>query len=181
MNLASLSLGTLVLIWLSRKALRHPGAHGFYRFFAWEAILGLVVLNYPFWRQRPSTVAQWGSGPLLILSLLLVYQGLALLRRHGGAGQERVDDSFYEFERTTALVERGIYAQIRHPMYASLMALAWGVFLQNPSPLGTVLAVTASGFLFQTAKADERECVLAFGSVYLEYMKRTRMFIPYVF
>ena len=47
-DLALLATGTLVLIWLSRKSLRHPGRHGFYRFFVWEAILGLIVLNrYP--------------------------------------------------------------------------------------------------------------------------------------
>jgi hypothetical protein len=35
-------------VWLgyvSRKSLRVPGSHGFYRFFAWEIILALFLLN----------------------------------------------------------------------------------------------------------------------------------------
>lgn len=42
-------LGTLVLLALSWRALQRPKSHGFYRFFAWEAILGLLVLNGPVW------------------------------------------------------------------------------------------------------------------------------------
>ncbi len=33
--------GSLLVAWLSRRPLRHPGSHGFYRFFAWEGILVL--------------------------------------------------------------------------------------------------------------------------------------------
>ncbi len=40
-DLTLLLAGTALVVWLSRKPLRKPGSHGFYRFFAWEAILGL--------------------------------------------------------------------------------------------------------------------------------------------
>ncbi|MBL8430827.1 MAG: hypothetical protein JNK80_00360, partial [Dechloromonas sp.] len=57
-DLLLLAAGTLVLLWLSRKPLRHPGRHGFYRFFVWEAILGLIVLNRQPWGEQPSSVHQ---------------------------------------------------------------------------------------------------------------------------
>jgi protein-S-isoprenylcysteine O-methyltransferase Ste14 len=41
--------------------------------------------------------------------------------------------------------------------------------------------MTATLFLIATAKADERECIRFFGVSYQEYMKRTKMFIPYIF
>ena len=34
-NLPLLLTGTAGLLWLSRKPLRNPGSHGFYRFFWW--------------------------------------------------------------------------------------------------------------------------------------------------
>ena len=36
------------------------------------------------------------------------------------------------FENTVKLVEVGLYRFIRHPMYASLLLLAWGAFLKHP-------------------------------------------------
>jgi protein-S-isoprenylcysteine O-methyltransferase Ste14 len=35
--------------------------------------------------------------------------------------------------------------------------------------------------LILTAKADETECTNFFGAEYAEYMKSTKMFVPYVF
>jgi len=37
------TLATLGIIYVSRLSLRHPRSHGFYRFFAWEAILALFL------------------------------------------------------------------------------------------------------------------------------------------
>ena len=41
--------GSALLIAPSWKSFHHPGSHGFYRFFAWESILGLFLLNMNFW------------------------------------------------------------------------------------------------------------------------------------
>ncbi len=43
------------------------------------------------------------------------------------------------------------------------------------------LAISATGFLFATAAAEERENVSRFGPAYMEYMKRTRRFVPFLF
>ena len=74
----------------------------------------------------------------------------------------------------------GIYGYIRHPMYSSLLLLAWGIFFKAPSWPGIVLAAMATGSLVATAKAEERENVRFFGPSYESYMKRTKMFIPFV-
>jgi len=170
--------GSAVLFWLSRKALRAPGRHGFYRFFAWEAILGLFVLNQEPWGKDPFAPHQIASWVLMLISIFLVLQGLSLLRKMGSASDERDDDALYGFEKTTSLVTTGIYKHIRHPMYASLLALAWGAYFQHPTWIGTGIAVLASFFLLLTAKADEQECLAYFGPAYAEYMRRTRRFIP---
>ncbi len=172
--------GTGILIWLSRKALAKPGSHGFYRFFSWEAILALIVMNREPWGEDPYSPHQFASWILMLLSIFLVVAGIVSLKLHGKAGAARDDGSFYEFEKTTALVSSGIFAYIRHPMYASLLALTWGAYFQDPSPAGTIIAVLGSVFLFLTARTDERECLGFFGDAYAEYMRRTRRFIPFI-
>ena len=180
-DLALLAVGTLVLIWLSRKSLRHPGRHGFYRFFVWEAILGLIVLNrYP-WGEPPAAFHQYISWALMLVSICLVTCSYRALRREGAASEARADGTLYAFEMTTALVTTGIFRYIRHPMYASLLALTWGVYFQEPSWPGTALAGIASLLLVLTARADENEWLAYFGAPYAAYMRRTRRFIPYLF
>jgi hypothetical protein len=42
-------LGSAVIIYVSRASLLAPRSHGFCRFFAWETILALTVLNLDHW------------------------------------------------------------------------------------------------------------------------------------
>jgi protein-S-isoprenylcysteine O-methyltransferase Ste14 len=172
------------LIAVSRKPLRDPRSHGFYRFFAWEAILALAALNLPVWFRDPFSLAHMVSWLLLIAAAFLVIHGVVLLRAVGKPKQtaERAGQSNYAFENTSQLVQVGAYRFIRHPLYASLFYLAWGVYLKQPAALlGLGLALAASLFLWLTARTDEEECQRFFGKEYLEYMRRTRMFIPFVF
>lgn len=172
--------GSVLLYWFSRKSLAAPNSHGFYRFFAWEAILLLIILNHEPWGEQPYSAHQTGSWILMLLSILLACLGLIALRSKGKANEQRDDPALYGFEKTTALVSSGIFRYIRHPMYTSLIALAWGAYFQDPSVIGTVIAGSASFFLVLTAKADEKECLQYFGEQYAAYKQRTWMFIPYV-
>ncbi len=183
-------LASAAIVYLSRRPLAARGSHGFYRFFAWEAIVALVVLNLPVWFRAPFSPAQLASWLLLVGSIYPVVAALRLLRRVGhapvpagvGAARAQDDAAAYEFEKTSQLVCVGIYRWIRHPMYASLLYLAWGVYLKRPaSPAGLVLVLAASLFLWLTARADEEECQRRFGPAYTAYMAETRRFIPYIF
>lgn len=175
-------LGTLLLVYISRASLRQPGSHGFYRFFAWEAILGLFGLNMEFWFDQPFAWNQIIAWTLLMVALIPLAFGVHSLRTRGRPVEQRAGDpSLLAFEKTTALVTSGIYHYIRHPLYSSLFLLTWGIFFKLPSWLGVLLAVTATGFLIATARADEAECTRYFGPQYQEYMKTTRMFVPYIF
>lgn len=173
--------GTAVLAWLSRKPLRHPGGHGFYRFFAWEGILVLVVLNRQPWGEQPFSPHQIASWVLMSLSIYLVIRGHRALRNQGLASTERQDGALYEFEKTTTLVTTGIFKHIRHPMYASLLALAWGAYFQAPGWPGILVVGLTSIFLLLTAKSDEQECLAYFGEPYAAYMQKTRGFIPHIY
>ena len=173
-----LAAGSVAVLWLSRGALTRPGRHGFYRFFALTAILALVVINLPYWFAERYSLLRLIATLLLYLSLFLVVTGLWQLRRQGRPGASRRDPSLVSFETTQFLVTTGVFAWIRHPMYASLLFLAWGVMLKQPGVVVLMLAAIATVFLVLTALADERECLAWFGESYRDYCRRSWRFIP---
>lgn len=176
---------SVLLAYLSRESLRHVRAHGFYRFLAWECILGLLLLDFVSFRRwfaDPTSPRQIVSWLFLCGSIVPVVWGTLLLRAKGGLDARRSDDpALIAFERTSRLVTTGVYAYIRHPMYASLLYLAWGVFFKRPFWISGVLVLAATAFLVLTARVEEVEDVRYFGDDYGSYMRRTKMFVPFVF
>jgi protein-S-isoprenylcysteine O-methyltransferase Ste14 len=182
-QVAVFGLASILLVWVSWQPLHNPRSHGFPRFFAWEAITALTVWNLDRWFYDPLSPPQVASWLLLMGALFPVLYGLWLMKRVGQPNTtERpvAQASNYTFENTTKLVEVGIYRYIRHPLYSSLLLLAWGVFFKKISLAGGVLALFATACLFATAILEEHEDIQSFGPEYAAYMKRTRRFIPFL-
>jgi protein-S-isoprenylcysteine O-methyltransferase Ste14 len=161
------------LAYVSRASLKATRSHGFYRFFAWECILALLVLNFISFQQwfgDPLSMRQLISWVLLIGCMVPAVYGASLLRTKGKLDARRSHDApLIWIEKTTQLVTTGVFKYIRHPLYSSLLLLAGGV----------VLGATA--FLLATAKVEEVENIRYFGAAYREYMQHSKMFIPFVF
>ena len=175
-------IASVCFVSISRNMLFRPRSHGFYRFFAWECILALVLMNAPHWMKNPfASFCQFISGLLLLVSIFLVVHGVHLLKVIGKPNQNRSDAELLAFEKTSHLVTVGAYKYIRHPLYSSLLFLAWGAFFKHPSVLALFLALTASLFLVITARKDESECLQFFGPAYQAYMQETKKFIPFLF
>jgi len=166
---AILSVPVVLLSW---KSLRNLRSHGFFRFFAFECVLGLFLLNVGHWFHEPFTTVHVFSWLLLLSSLIMVVNGLHLLRTVGKPKSG--------IESTTVLVTRGIYKYIRHPLYSSLLLFGWGVLFKNLTIFSVSLAVVACAFVVVTARVEEVENVQKFGDDYVAYMKTTTMFIPFL-
>lgn len=175
----AVSAAILLLSW---RSLRNPRAHGFYRFFAFELLLSLILVNTPVWFLDPFCARQWVSYFLGAVSIGLGIEGFRLLWVIGKPAQTAAPGTNLPFENTTTLVTVGAYRWIRHPLYASLLAVVWCTYLKDPAGAGSIaLTVGASGFLLATAMAEERENLNRFGAEYADYMRRTRRFIPFLF
>jgi protein-S-isoprenylcysteine O-methyltransferase Ste14 len=172
---------SVLLLWVSRASLRDWRSHGFYRFFAWEAIVILVLMNLDDWFSEPFSLFQVASWLLLSISGVLVLYGIWSLSVLGGPQATRVDSALVGIEKTTQLVTVGAFHYIRHPLYSSLLFLNWGTFCKAPSWAASAVALAATVFLAATAKVEEVENVRYFGPAYREYMSRTKMFIPFLF
>ncbi len=171
---------TAVSFWVSKKSLRNPQAHGFFRFFSWEAILLLLLLNGRYWFHEPFSFRQIISWILLSQSIVFIFEGVRIISLHGNLDEERDEPGLVGIEKTTKLVTTGLYRYIRHPFYSSLIFLTWGIFLKYISWPGVVLAMTSTLFIVITAKKEEIENISYFGAEYRRYMKKTKMFIPFL-
>jgi protein-S-isoprenylcysteine O-methyltransferase Ste14 len=157
----------------SHHAWRTRQAYGFFRFFGFETLAVLVAWNAGRWFREPFSILQIISWTLFAVSIALAARGIYLLRAVGGAHRRIMED-------TQTLVEVGLYRYIRHPLYASLIVLGWGVFFKGVDLPSGVLASAATAFFVATARYEEGFNIESFGAVYAEYMKRTKMFIPFL-
>jgi protein-S-isoprenylcysteine O-methyltransferase Ste14 len=176
-----LAISTAVVA-LSWRSLAHPRSHGFHRFFAFELLTALVLLNAPVWFTRPLSAPQIVSWSLGAASIALAIAGFRLLWILGRPSPTAGSATDLGIEKTTKLVTVGAYRFIRHPLYSSLLALIWCAFLKRPSAAASIiLAFSATAFIVATAVCEEHENIVHFGSSYSAYMRQTRRFIPFLF
>ena len=173
--------GTALFVWVSWFSLLKPHSHGFFRFFAWEFMLALLLLNFPMWTKNSGSPLQLASWLLLVISIVLALHAVHLLFSIGQPNESRREPELLAFERTSNLVTTGAYRYIRHPMYSALLFLAWGAFLKDISLPSILLVGGANIALFFTALREEEECKHYFGIHYIEYIKTSKRFVPFMF
>ncbi|KPK01120.1 MAG: hypothetical protein AMS20_14230 [Gemmatimonas sp. SG8_28] len=157
----------------SVHAWRAHETYGLIRFLGFELLAALVGWNAARWFRDPLAGRQLFSWVLLAASLGLAVHGFHLLRSIGRA-QRRI------MEATQVIVETGIYRFIRHPLYASLLLFVWGAFLKGLDVTSGALALPATAAFALTARYEERFNLARFGSRYAAYMRRTKMFVPFI-
>jgi protein-S-isoprenylcysteine O-methyltransferase Ste14 len=117
--------------------------------------------------------------PLSIVAVAIVLVGLFILiwaRSALGVNW----NANAETKEWQALVQKGPYAKVRHPMYTGLVTMVLGSAIEYGRMLGVViLVVFIAGFCL---KALQEESILTkrYGNAYQEYKAKTKAFIPYI-
>lgn len=174
MNIPVLVTGTIIIIVFSWfYFVRAKRYHGITRFFSFESIFILFLLNYRLWFRDAFNWLQIISWIFLFAS---IYPGIA-----GFLTLKRVGKPKENFENTTALVRSGIYNYIRHPLYCSLLLLGTGIAFKDPGPFQIIPGIINIIAIYFTARIEEKEMTAKFGEQYIDYMKDTKMFIPFLF
>ena len=126
------------------------------------------------------TLGSWPPGMGMALAGGLCLVGGAWF---GVAGALALGANLTPFPKPSAkarLVQHGIYARVRHPLYTSvtLLSAGWALVWQS-GPAGTAVLVLA---LFFDAKARREERWLRERfAAYADYAKTTRKFIPWIY
>ena len=180
MKLIVFAILSLPLLALSRRSLVCRNHHGPYRFVLWESILWLAIENHRHLIVEEFDLQQVVSSVLMLASLGFVLAAVGTLHARGRTGAGRDDTTLFAFERTTVLVETGIFRLVRHPMYSSLLFLAWGILLRRVEGdlVGIACVATAAGI--QAVRMEEAENLAYFGEPYRRYSRTTKRFIPFL-
>ncbi len=128
-------------------------------------MLGMFTLNY----QNPTPV-NFGGIAFAILSIAI---------RFLAAGQILSNPNSLTIQ-SSGLSHQGIYAMCRHPLYLSniLAALGWVLFF-NPYVWTALLSVfLVVLFYHYIALLEEKELKQNYPSEYLDYVKKTRRWVP---
>jgi protein-S-isoprenylcysteine O-methyltransferase Ste14 len=116
----------------------------------------------------------WLGAVLFALSLVLFY------RTHRDLG--RFWSVTLEIRHAHALVTRGVYRYVRHPMYAAFFVWAIAQALLLPNVVAGLAGLIGFGTLFAfRVSREERMMEERFGADYRDYAARTRRIIPGVF
>ncbi len=79
------------------------------------------------------------------------------------------------------LITEGAYIYIRHPLYLGEIVRNLGFALLLNSLLGLIIMVVGNTFLLLRIRIEEAMLIGEFGQEYIEYRKRTKQLIPYIF
>src|SRR5579871_4039046 len=79
------------------------------------------------------------------------------------------------------VVQSGPYRFVRHPAYSGtlLSLFGIGVELANVASIVVILAGTLLGLLYRV-RVEEKALIEALGQPYVDYMRHTKRFIPFV-
>jgi protein-S-isoprenylcysteine O-methyltransferase Ste14 len=117
------------------------------------------------------TLTSLVGAALVLVALLMVARGfLDLGRNLTPVPRPRAD---------AQLVETGIYALVRHPLYGGIILGSVGYGLFMASPLTLLLAAGVALFFFLKSQREEAWLVAHYPA-YAAYRGRTRRFIPWV-
>lgn len=145
----------------------------------WVAAIFLIlcvgVIIGEFIRMRPATDWYNYIGVALIFfgGLIRIYSRKAL-------------DRFFSFEviiqKDHKLITKGLYKNIRHPMYLGISLILLGLAIALSSLYGILfLIIFGIPVLLYRISAEEDLLIKEFGQEYLNYMERTKKIIPYVY
>jgi protein-S-isoprenylcysteine O-methyltransferase Ste14 len=146
-------------------------------------VLTAVLVGWLGWRQSPAYFAQ----PLLPPSAAWVYIGLVLTvcglgftiwaRRVLGTNWSAMPTIKQHHE----LVQRGPYRVVRHPIYTGLLLAAFGTCLARGRVWTFCVFGMAAILLIVKLKAEEALLARRFPEAYLEYRRRVKALIPFLY
>jgi protein-S-isoprenylcysteine O-methyltransferase Ste14 len=116
------------------------------------------------------------ASPLLgLLGLLLTASGVALAI----GARVSLGSGWVASATSSELVTSGPYALVRHPLYGGLLLAMLGSALGQSVLWMLPLLVYWRGFV-SSAQREEQLLIERYADRYRDYMRRTRMFVPFV-
>lgn len=118
-------------------------------------------------------IGLWG----MYIGIAAMLAGVALVI----SGWKQIHKEYWSKEQGQGkLVQTGIYRYIRHPQYIGFFMITLGMMLEWATIPLIILYVLLLALYYRLARREEDDMEKEFGQEYIEYKRKTKMFIPYV-
>jgi protein-S-isoprenylcysteine O-methyltransferase Ste14 len=107
---------------------------------------------------------------ILALSTLFIFLPFYHLGKYGQAAKGE------SYTQSRQVVERGLYAIVRHPQYLGYVLLGCGFAFLRQHWVIILLAVLGAVFFYLQVEVEENACLSKFGGTYRRYCQRVPRF-----
>jgi len=136
-------------------------------------IMGLG--DFFFLKHLPNTI---GLGNIIGVSLFVLGVFLYILAKSALGDQF---SNILTMADNLRLITYGIYSYIRHPYYLGGILIGVGIQLSLSSILGLTVMFFPIMLVMWLIPIEERMLIESFGEEYIEYMKRTKKILPFLY
>jgi len=140
-------------------------------------LIFLFFLGLGLWIDSPWIHGELASVPAMIAGGLLLATGVAVIVV-AGLGHFAVGTHVEPWKPTSTVVDTGIYAHSRNPMYLGMALGQVGVAVAGASMVGALSVVlSVAAVQWYVIGREERYLEAKFGESYLAYKRRVRRWI----
>lgn len=125
--------------------------------------VGQLVLSFLLYNNNGRPIFRNVGWVVLWLSAVFGWLPIYTFKKWGGVSKGK------SYIQTTTLVDRGIYAVVRHPQYLAGMLIAVGLILIAQHWLVAVLGVVALVIYYVDTYEEEASAIEKFGENYVKY------------
>ena len=171
-----------IVFWLTKlssakKTVKNTGG-GVLRFFFYFFIALFIYLQYSVGflsiKLWPNTLA------IKIIADVVTFVGL-LIMLWARKTLDRNWSANIVLKENHELITSGPYAFVRHPIYTGLSLMVLGVVLYVDTLAFTIFFILFFFGAYYKAKKEEKLLISHFSNKYIEYKKKTKVLIPFIF
>ena len=131
-----------------------------------ETILFIVqvVLCFLFYNWAGLNLLLYLGWIVLVIAMFLCWRARVAFETRGQSPEKE------SWLRTTAVVDNGVYAVIRHPMYLAFMLIFFALACISQHWLSVILGAIGALMIYNDMRREEKGNVAKFGEDYLRYM-----------
>lgn len=130
------------------------------------AMVGQIILAFVFYNEDGNTAIINLGWVILWISAIFGWLPIFTFKKYGGV---KKGESYIQ---TSVLVDRGVYAIVRHPQYLAGILIGLALPLITQHWLVAVLGMIAIAINYADTFNEEASNIAKFGDEYREYMQR---------